>query len=120
MKIAPRATDLRATEPTREVAAAPDRVAATLRPVRGFVPPGTLPQRTELQAELELIAGAQGLDAALFSGSRPTDVLEDILLRLLPTLELDPDARLVAVELLREELATRQALELQRAEAGTP
>lgn len=119
MKIAPRPADLRPGDATRTVAPAADQATA-VRPARSPLPPPTSPARPRLPDELEDIAGAQGLDAALFAGARPSDILEDVLVRLLPTLDLDPDTRLLAMELLREELDTRQALDLQRAEAGAP
>lgn len=120
MKIIPGATELRATERPREVAAAPERVASSRLRTQGAASVGALPPQSELHTALERIAGAQGLDAALFTGSRPTDILEDVLVRLLPGLDLDQETRVLAVELLREEIATRQALDVQRSEAYVP
>lgn len=119
MRITPRAAELRATQSTREVAAAPERVAATRpRPQDAVASAGLSPQ-SDLDGALERIAGARGLDAALFRGSRPIDILEDVLVRLLPGLDLDQETRRLAVALLREEIDTRQALEVQRTEACT-
>jgi hypothetical protein len=52
----------------------------------------------------------------LFAGSRPAEILEDILERILPTLPLDGETRALAMSLVREELDTRQALDRRRVE----
>ena len=52
----------------------------------------------------------------MFAGSRPAEILEDILERILPSLPLDGETRALAMSLVREELDTRQALDRQRVE----
>ena len=70
-----------------------------------------------LQDDLQALEQAAGVEPGLFAGSRPAEILEDILERILPTLPLDGDTRSLAMALVREELEIRQALDRQRLES---
>lgn len=75
----------------------------------------TLPLPT-VQDDLQALELAAGVEPGLFAGSRPAEILEDILERILPSLPLDGETRALAMNLVREELDTRQALDRQRVE----
>lgn len=120
MKVDPRFANVADASAARQGAPAPVAPRPALLPPRAAPLVRPLAPRPGLHAELEWIVGAQGLDASLFTGTRPDDILEDVLVRILPTLDLDGETRLLAVGLLREEIDTRQALELQRAQAQLP
>lgn len=77
--------------------------------------PRTLPLPT-VQDDLHALELAAGVEPGLFAGSRPAEILEDILERILPSLPLDGETRALAMSLVREELDTRQALDRQRVE----
>lgn len=74
--------------------------------------------RKSLQAIAEQASGPQALDPALFSTPRALELLGHILEQLLPSLDLDPDIRVLAEDLIREEIHMRHWLEQQRGEAA--
>ena len=90
-----------------------------------IVPPTTIDSaglarkspQPSLQDDLQALEHAAGVEPGLFAGSRPGEILEDILERILPTLPLDGDTRSLAMALVREELEIRQALDRQRLES---
>lgn len=106
--------------PQRSAHAAP---VAPADPVVGLPPvrePGA-PRNAvghSLRGELEGLAHTGGVEPSLFCGSRPVQILEDILERILPSLDLEGETRTLAMALLREEIDTRQALDRQRVEVG--
>ncbi|UCJ17185.1 hypothetical protein K5Q02_01970 [Pseudomonas sp. MM211] len=77
------------------------------------------PPLPSVQDDLQALELAAGVEPGLFAGSRPAEILEDILERILPTLPLDGETRTLAMALVREELDTRQALDRQRVETET-
>lgn len=77
------------------------------------------PPQSSVQDDLQALELAAGVEPGLFAGSRPAEILEDILERILPTLPLDGETRTLAMALVREELDTRQALDRQRLETET-
>lgn len=77
------------------------------------------PPLPSVQDDLQALELAAGVEPGLFAGSRPAQILEDILERILPTLPLDGETRTLAMALVREELDTRQALDRQRLETET-
>lgn len=74
--------------------------------------PGRRP--TSLRHDLRRLSEPEQAEAALFSGSRPTEILEDIVERILPALDLDAETKTLAMALIREEIDTRQSLDRQR------
>lgn len=74
--------------------------------------PGGRP--TSLRHELRRLSEPEQAEPALFSGSRPTEILEDIVERILPSLALDAETKTLAMALIREEIDTRQSLDRQR------
>ena len=69
---------------------------------------------TNLRQELRRLSEPEQAEPALFSGSRPTEILEDIVERILPSLALDAETETLAMALIREEIDTRQSLDRQR------
>lgn len=76
------------------------------------------PSARSLRRNVERLGQSGTIDPSLFAGSRPGDILEDLLQRIVPSLALDEDTRSLALTLIRDELDTRRALDQQRAEAG--
>jgi len=104
------ASDVR-TRPSELLPASPIAPPAVRQPSL----PRTLPLPT-VQDDLHALELAAGVEPGLFAGSRPAEILEDILERILPSLPLDGETRALAMSLVREELDTRQALDRQRVE----
>ncbi|TBU78942.1 hypothetical protein [Phytopseudomonas daroniae] len=121
MKIDSRAP-LAPSDAASEVRTRPDEllpVSSTPSPaVRQPSLPRT-PPLPSIQDDLQALELAAGVEPGLFAGSRPAEILEDILERILPTLLLDGETRTLAMALVREELDTRQALDRQRVETET-
>lgn len=76
------------------------------------------PAVKSLRRNVERLGESGGIDPSLFAGSRPGDILEDILERIVPNLALDEDTRSLAMTLIRDELDTRRSLDQQRADSG--
>ncbi len=80
-------------------------------------PVGDLARRS-LRRDVERLGESGSIGPSLFAGSRPGEILEDILDRILPSLELDEDTKNLAMTLVRDELDTRRSLDQQRADSG--
>ncbi|MDF0733058.1 hypothetical protein P0Y43_20405 [Pseudomonas entomophila] len=76
--------------------------------------------RRSLRSELEQACASEALNPELFSGTRALDILHYLLDEVLPMLDAEPEIRLLAEDLLREEVHLRQSLEQQRAEVHEP
>lgn len=74
--------------------------------------------RKTLREVAEQASDVQALDPVLFSGPRSLQLLDHILDDLLPQLNLEPDIRALAEDLLREEIHMRHLLQQQRSEAA--
>ncbi len=99
------------SRPGEQLPATPVSSALASPAARSRTPP--LPT---VQDDLHALELAAGVEPGLFAGSRPAEILEDILERILPSLPLDGETRALAMSLVREELDTRQALDRQRVE----
>lgn len=99
---------LAVTEPVDAVPASRERLAASFE---ALLPPAAT---RALQRDLQRLGEPEETAPALFSGSRPTEILEDILERILPSLALDTDTKGLAMTLIREEIDIRQSLDRQR------
>ncbi|MFF7707072.1 hypothetical protein [Pseudomonas sp. NPDC007930] len=73
--------------------------------------------RKALRDEVEQASDLQALDPALFSAPRSLELLGHILDEVLPRLDLEPDIRALAEDLIREEIHMRHLLQGQRGEA---
>ncbi len=101
-----------------EVRSRSEQLPAIPAPSALTSPPGLsrTPPLPTVQDDLHALELAAGVEPGLFAGSRPAEILEDILERILPSLPLDGETRALAMSLVREELDTRQALDRQRVE----
>ncbi|MHC6226903.1 hypothetical protein ACYU03_19380 [Pseudomonas sp. X10] len=75
-----------------------------------------LAARRSLRGELEQACASEEINPELFSGTRALDLLQYLLDEALPLLDAEPEIRLLAEDLIREEIYLRQTLEQQRAE----
>ncbi|MGE7991675.1 hypothetical protein ACQKPE_11600 [Pseudomonas sp. NPDC089554] len=76
--------------------------------------------RRSLRGELEQALGCEAINPELFAGSRAQELLHYLLDEVLPRLDAEPEVRVLAEDLLREELHLRQSLAQQRAEVQQP
>lgn len=70
--------------------------------------------RRSLRADIDQAGHVEGMSAELFGGQRSMSILEYVLDSVLPTLDVEPEIKALAHELIREEIELRQVLEKQR------
>lgn len=80
--------------------------------------PGGEQSRRSLRRDVERLGESGRVEPSLFAGSRPTEILEDILERIVPSLDLDADTRSLAMTLIHDEIETRRSLDQQRSDSG--
>ncbi|PVZ12524.1 MULTISPECIES: hypothetical protein [unclassified Pseudomonas] len=73
--------------------------------------------RKALRQDVDQAGELEALDPALFADPRSLELLDHILGEVLPRLELDPDVRTLAEDMIREEIHMREHLQQQRSEA---
>ena len=72
--------------------------------------------RRSLRGDVERSGSTQGISPELFSSTRSVKTLEYLLTEVLPGLDMEPEIKILAQDLIREEIYMRQSLEQQRAE----
>jgi len=72
--------------------------------------------RRALRGDVERSSGTDGVNPELFSTTRSLEILEYVLEHVLPGLDAEPQIKLLASDLISEEIDLRRTLEQQRAE----
>jgi hypothetical protein len=72
--------------------------------------------RRSLRGDVEQSSTASGISAELFGSTRSLEILQYVLDSVLPELDVEPEIKALAHELINEEIDMRRTLEQQRAE----
>lgn len=72
--------------------------------------------RRSLRSDVEQPATATGINPELFGSTRSLEILEYLLQHVLPSLDAEPEIKMLAQDLIREEIHMRRTLEQQLAE----
>ncbi|MHC8326686.1 hypothetical protein [Pseudomonas sp. LB1P83] len=75
--------------------------------------------RRSLRGEVERFGSTEGISPELFGSTRSVKILEYLLTEILPGLDMEPEIKTLAEDLILEEVQMRQSLEQQRAEVQT-